>query len=213
MEPQQTRTTIPTIPTQRPGLPTGAWVAGGLMLVVIAGLAATLVLRNAPAAPDADAAADVTTPVTTAKVAPRTAANNKANNNGRSDAGGGDGGSDTRVAAAPKTCASCGVVESVREVQVKGEGSGLGAVAGSVLGGVVGHQMGGGDGKKALTVLGAVGGGVAGHEVEKRARGNTVYEVQVRMDDRSLRTLTLPQAPKTGERVTVDGQTLRALNG
>lgn len=113
--------------------------------------------------------------------------------------------------AAPPPCANCGVVESVREVQVKGQGTGLGAVAGAVAGGVLGHQVGGGDGKKAMTVLGAIGGGLAGNEVEKRVRAETKYEVSVRMDDRSLRTLTVAQAPQPGARVAVEGDSLRAI--
>src|SRR5439155_11433061 len=40
-------------------------------------------------------------------------------------------GSTQRVAA----CANCGVIEAVRPVQQKGQGTGLGAVAGGVLGG------------------------------------------------------------------------------
>jgi outer membrane lipoprotein SlyB len=106
-------------------------------------------------------------------------------------------------------CTDCGVVEGVRAVQQKGKGTGLGAVAGGVLGGVVGHQMGGGKGKTALTVLGAIGGGLAGNEVEKRARATTVYEVRVRMDDGSVRTLQLAKAPTPGEHVIVEGNSLR----
>ena len=59
-------------------------------------------------------------------------------------------------------CGGCGVVSNTRTETRKGEASGIGAVGGAVVGGVVGNQFGGGNGKKALTVLGAVGGGVAG---------------------------------------------------
>lgn len=107
-------------------------------------------------------------------------------------------------------CATCGVVEGVREVQVKGEGTGLGAIAGGVLGGAIGNQAGKGNGRKAMTVIGAVGGGLAGHEIEKRARGEVVYDVTVRMDDGSVRTLRQKTAPAKGTRVTVDGKTLRS---
>jgi len=112
------------------------------------------------------------------------------------------------VAAAP-ACRDCGVVESVRSVTRKGEGSGLGAVAGGVLGAAVGNQMGKGNGRTAMTVLGAVGGGVAGNEVEKRAKSVTVHEVTVRMDDGSLRTIEQSEAPRAGERVIVQGKTLK----
>jgi outer membrane lipoprotein SlyB len=108
-------------------------------------------------------------------------------------------------------CNNCGVVEGVRAVQQKGQGTGLGAVAGGVLGGVVGHQLGGGNGKTAMTVLGAIGGGLAGNEVEKRARGKTVYEVRVRMDDGSVRTLTESTAPTPGSHVVVEGSSLRVV--
>ena len=110
-------------------------------------------------------------------------------------------------------CATCGVIEAVRPVTVKGEGTGLGAVGGAVAGGLLGHQVGGGKGKTAMTVLGAIGGGLAGNEVEKRARAETVYEVKVRMDDGSLRTFTQKSSPTPGARVTVDGQTLRMASG
>src|SRR4051794_1100115 len=43
-------------------------------------------------------------------------------------------------------CSECGVIQSVREIDTKGEGSGLGAVGGAVAGGVLGHQVGNGDG-------------------------------------------------------------------
>jgi outer membrane lipoprotein SlyB len=122
------------------------------------------------------------------------------------------------VAAAPTpaparqvaVCVRCGVVESVRPVQREGEANGVGAVAGGVLGAVVGNQIGGGNGRKAMTVLGAVGGGYAGHEVEKRVRSETWYEARVRMDDGSLRTVTQRQAAAAGSRVVVENGRLRA---
>lgn len=108
-------------------------------------------------------------------------------------------------------CSTCGVVEAVTPIQVKGEGTGLGAAAGGILGGVIGHQMGGGSGKDAMTVIGAVGGGVAGHEIEKRQRATTTYQVRVRMADGSLRTVTQPQAPAVGVAVRLEGEPLRAV--
>ncbi len=102
-------------------------------------------------------------------------------------------------------CASCGVVESVAAVRDEGPASGLGAVTGGVLGAVVGNQMGGGNGRKAMAVLGAIGGGFAGHEVEKRVRSHTVYEVRLRMDDGSRRTVQRTQPPAVGSRLVLDG--------
>src|SRR5258706_6746716 len=107
-----------------------------------------------------------------------------------------------------QVCATCGVIEGVRAVEQKGKGTGIGAVGGGVVGAAVGNQFGHGNGKAAMTVLGALGGGLAGNEIEKRARSETVYEVRVRMDDGSVRTLTQKTAPTPGARVTVDGNTL-----
>jgi outer membrane lipoprotein SlyB len=113
-------------------------------------------------------------------------------------------------ARAANACATCGKVESVTAIKQKGEGTGLGVVGGAVVGGLVGSQIGGGSGKNVATVLGAVGGGVAGNEIEKHQRATTVYQVKVRMDDGSLRTVTQNAAPAIGQKVTVEGSTLRA---
>lgn len=118
---------------------------------------------------------------------------------------------DTQPAAAVPPCTTCGVVESSLAVQQKGQGTGLGAVAGGVLGGVVGHQLGGGNGKQALTVLGAVGGGLAGNEIEKRQRATTAYQLKIRMADGSLRTVTQAKALAVGQRVHVDGEQITPM--
>ncbi|MCJ0765488.1 glycine zipper 2TM domain-containing protein [Variovorax terrae] len=113
-------------------------------------------------------------------------------------------------APARVVCANCGTIESVTPVEHKGSGSGLGAVAGGVLGAVVGNQVGGGTGRTVATVLGAVGGGYAGNAVEKNMKKTTAYQVQVRMEDGSVRTIEQATAPAVGARVVVDGNGLRA---
>jgi outer membrane lipoprotein SlyB len=105
-------------------------------------------------------------------------------------------------------CSNCGVVQSVTSYQVKGEGTGLGAVAGGVLGGVVGNQFGGGNGRTALTLLGAGGGAYAGHEVEKNVRTTVRYQMKVRMNDGSVKTYT--SASPFGWR---NGDPVRVVNG
>ena len=109
-------------------------------------------------------------------------------------------------------CSTCGVVESVTPIETKAEGSGLGAVAGGVLGGVLGNQMGGGKGKTAMTVVGAIGGGLAGNEVERRTRGTTTYDVQIRLDDGSRRVVRQAQEMAVGTHVQVEGDHLRVGN-
>jgi outer membrane lipoprotein SlyB len=115
--------------------------------------------------------------------------------------------------AAAAICASCGTVESVQAVQQKGEGTGIGVAGGAVAGGLLGHQVGGGNGKTALTVLGAVGGAFAGNEIEKRARATTVYDVQVRMEDGSIRSFRRAEPIAAGTKVQAEGTTLRVSGG
>jgi outer membrane lipoprotein SlyB len=116
----------------------------------------------------------------------------------------------TAQAQAP-SCSTCGVIEAVQAVKRKGEATGLGAVVGGVAGAALGNQVGGGNGRKAMTVIGAVGGGVAGHEIEKQARATTVYEVRVRMDDGTVRTLERTSAPPVGRRVRMEGKAMTLL--
>lgn len=112
-----------------------------------------------------------------------------------------------------QVCTNCGEVEAVTPVQRAGQGSGLGVVAGGVLGAIVGNQVGKGNGRTAATVLGALGGGYAGNAVEKNIKKETAYQVRVRMEDGSVRTLEQSTAPALGARVTVDGNALRGSDG
>jgi outer membrane lipoprotein SlyB len=107
------------------------------------------------------------------------------------------------------SCAGCGRVEAVTSIERKGTSQGVGAVAGGVLGAVVGNQIGKGSGRAIATIIGAVGGGVAGNAIEKNATKETVYQVLVRMDDGSLRSVEQGTTPVIGAAVVVDGNTLR----
>jgi uncharacterized protein YcfJ len=71
------------------------------------------------------------------------------------------------MSSAASACGDCGVVESIRAVEARGEGSGLGAIGGAVVGGILGNQVGRGSGRTAATVAGAGAGAYAGHEIEK----------------------------------------------
>jgi len=118
------------------------------------------------------------------------------------------------LAPAPRAvCATCGRVESVMAIERKGEAQGVGAVAGGVLGAVLGNQVGKGNGRAIATVLGAVGGGMAGNTIEKNVSKATVYQVQVRMEDGSLRMVEQSRAPAIGSPVIVEGQQMRPADG
>jgi outer membrane lipoprotein SlyB len=212
-----------------PGIPRNLWLGIGAVALVGAGLAGGLAMRGnsgeaAPALPAAVATQPVAPVAVTAppiQAMPAEPAPTPAVSGAPAPAAGPAAktvANETAAPAAPivapvpsPVCKNCGVVESVQAVKVKGEGSGVGAVAGGVLGGVLGNQVGGGSGKTAMTVLGAAGGAYAGHQVEKNVNSTTVYSVQLRMDDGSVRTLQLSVPPSVGAKVRVEGSTLRAM--
>jgi outer membrane lipoprotein SlyB len=102
-------------------------------------------------------------------------------------------------------------VESVREVKQPGEAKGAGAIAGGVVGGVLGNKL--GKGKGLATVLGAAGGAFAGHQIEKQVRADKRWEIALRMDDGSLRTLPSEVEPawRAGDRVRIVDDKLQAI--
>ena len=110
-------------------------------------------------------------------------------------------------------CSDCGTVESVNATEVAGQSNGTGAVIGGVIGGVLGHQVGGGRGKDLATVAGAVGGAMAGNAIEKNRKASTNYQVRVRLDDGSFRTITVNSATsvQAGDRVRVEGDSFSRL--
>jgi outer membrane lipoprotein SlyB len=111
---------------------------------------------------------------------------------------------------AETACAECGVVVSVKQIEVKGKGTGFGAVAGGVAGAVVGHEI--TDGKDLGTLVGAAGGALAGHEIERHARTTKRYQIEVRMSDGSVKTVTSSTKPawKAGDRVRLQNGKLAA---
>jgi outer membrane lipoprotein SlyB len=116
--------------------------------------------------------------------------------------------------AAPAVCKTCGVVTSVKYVEQKGKGSGVGLVAGGVVGGVLGHQVGSGRGNTAATIIGAGAGAYAGNQVEKNAKKTSYWAVSVKLDDGSKRTINQDAQPAfhEGDRVKiVDGKRLALL--
>ena len=113
-----------------------------------------------------------------------------------------------KLAAYANECTTCGTVSAIHTVVLRGEATGLGAVAGGLTGAVVGNQMGRGNGNTAMTLLGAAGGALAGNEIERNVKKHYSYRVTVRMDDGSYRTVSQssPPAVAVGARVRiVDG--------
>jgi uncharacterized protein YcfJ len=103
-----------------------------------------------------------------------------------------------------------GEVTAVNTVQTAQPTTGLGAVGGAVVGGLAGTQIGNGRGRTAATIIGAIGGGLAGNQIEHAVHKATTYQVQVRMNDGSVRTFNYDAAPGVaiGQKVHVSGETL-----
>ena len=116
------------------------------------------------------------------------------------------------LSSAAAACSDCGVVESIRAVETKGQGSGLGAIGGALVGGILGNQVGRGSGRTAATVVGAGAGAYAGNEVEKSSKSSVTYQVRVRMSDGSIRTLHESSQPalSVGQKVRVNGSDIVA---
>ena len=116
--------------------------------------------------------------------------------------------------AAP-LCGNCGAIESVTPIErtTKADGPGVGAVGGGMLGAVLGNQVGNGNGRTVATILGAIGGGLAGNAIEKNIKKEIVYQVGVRMDDGSRRTLEVAQQPAVGSKVTLQGNSIHSSDG
>lgn len=179
--------------------------------VTVMALAAALVVNRSDAQPGVSAYAPANEPATAAKLAADTSKPHTTKPHT----------TPTVVAqASPRAnaCATCGTVEAVTPVQRQGKVNGvdvgnttigLGTVAGGVVGGLLGNQVGGGNGKTAMTVLGVAGGAFAGNQIEKNMKKVTVYEVRVRMDDGSVRNMELSSAVAVGAKVIVEGKNLR----
>lgn len=111
-------------------------------------------------------------------------------------------------AAVPSSCKSCGVVESVRTIEHRAQGSGVGAAGGAILGGLLGNQVGGGHGRQLATVAGAVGGAVAGNQIEGNMKATHSWQVTVRMDNGTKRTFNHGSQPAWRE-----GDEVKVVNG
>jgi len=111
---------------------------------------------------------------------------------------------------AARQCANCGVVEAINLVEVKGEGTYLGKIAGGVAGVLLGSQIGSGRGTTAAQVAGAAGGAYAGNEIEKRMKTTRHWEAVVRLDNGGTQTVSYEAQPgfAVGARVKVENGTL-----
>ena len=213
----------------------GVWIGGGLMALTIVALATALVMKSgnsgvetpaqepvAQAAPAAEPApapvhhtARHTTPAHSTTTTTSTSTGSGTGPSGNTTVA--STGTSTAPAAntapaapAAPVCTTCGVVDSYDTVQVAGQTNGVGAVAGGVGGAVLGSQVAGHHNKTLGGVIGAIGGGLLGNAIEKHERTTTMYDVHVRMNDGSMRTVRQATQPQVGAHVNIEGNTLHA---
>jgi len=101
-----------------------------------------------------------------------------------------------------------GIVESVRDVNIEGTKTPIGAGAGAVVGGVAGSTVGGGRGSIVGATVGAVLGGLGGAAAEEAATRQKGVEITVKLD--SGRMIAVTQAADEVFRV---GDRVRVLSG
>lgn len=123
------------------------------------------------------------------------------------------GGAYSREQARREQTVRMGHVESVREVKLEGQRSGVGPAAGAVAGGIAGSSIGQGRGSALGAVAGAVIGGIAGQAAEQGLTTKRGIEVTVKLDSGQMVAI-MQEADETfrpGDRVRIlsDGSTSR----
>ena len=121
--------------------------------------------------------------------------------------------SPSRARQVARLCDNCGVVEAINLVEVKGDGSYLGMIAGGVAGALLGSQVGQGRGTTVAEVAGAAGGAYAGKEIEKRMKTTKHYEVVVRLENGGSKTVSYAAQPgfAVGAKVKLENGTLAVV--
>ncbi len=101
-----------------------------------------------------------------------------------------------------------GIVEAVREVNIEGTKTPIGAGAGAVVGGVAGSTVGGGKGSVVGAAVGAVLGGLGGAAAEEAITRNKGVEITVKLDSGRLIAIT-----QTADETFQVGDRVRILSG
>ena len=98
-----------------------------------------------------------------------------------------------------------GTVEKVELVDIEGNRTPIGVIAGGAAGAAVGNTIGDDSGRTIATIIGAILGGVAGSAVEKKVTEKSGLEITVKLEDGG--TIAIVQEDdlmfQVGERVRV----------
>ena len=102
---------------------------------------------------------------------------------------------------------SYGTIIAMRDVQIKENTSGVGALGGDVAGGAIGTQVGGGRGKILGGLGGAILGAIGGQAIERALSNNKATEFVLKMEDTGA---TVAITEKTDEKFAV-GQRVQLI--
>lgn len=109
-----------------------------------------------------------------------------------------------------------GVIESIRNVVIDNDQSGVGTLGGAALGGLAGSAIGQGNGAIAAAIGGAIAGGVLGSHVENSVDSQAGLEITVKLDNGSLVAITqaADEPFNIGDRVRLvsNGRTTRVTH-
>ncbi len=109
-----------------------------------------------------------------------------------------------------------GVVESLRNVLIEQNQSGVGTLGGAALGGLAGNTVGRGNGSVAGAIGGAIVGGLIGQQVEKNMNTKAGLEITIKLDNGNLTAVTqeADEPFNVGDRVRLlsNGRTTRVTH-
>jgi outer membrane lipoprotein SlyB len=99
----------------------------------------------------------------------------------------------------------------VKEIDITGQNTGVGAAAGISAGAIGGSYVGDGRGQLAALLVGAIVGGIAGHIAEKEMQNTKGYEYRLRTESKKVKTIVQHQHKddvvfKKGDKVLLQTQ-------
>ena len=83
-----------------------------------------------------------------------------------------------------------GKIVSTKNVEIKGQKSGLGGVAGGAIGGIAASNVGGGRGALVAAIVGAVAGGIVGDKIDENVNTLNGQELTIRLSNDTLIVVT-----------------------
>lgn len=109
-------------------------------------------------------------------------------------------------------------VLGVKQVEITGKNSGVGAAGGAAGGAIAGSHIGSGRGQLAGMLAGVIVGGIVGHALEQEMQNMVGYEYRVKTEDKKIKTIVQHQNKddivfKKGDKVMIqiNGEYQRVL--